>query len=319
MYQVAREQNTVAAYRGYLAYGKAFRADVEKTQLPRAELREAVQAQSPEAIVAFEKAHPNVAIAQEVQLAKRNALVEELSRRERAGNLVAVRGFPQAFPNSGLNAEAQLAVARLYRKVAEKVAGKSPDAALVLSAALQYAEKHGPQAHVVWQNKPSKNLANLEKVLVRVPEYMGEPSKPSRHYDDATLERRGAAFGAAFSAAVAEVIPAEYLHFEVAAQPGLAVPTLVVVEQLEWSGYTLRSKKPRGVYVGMQFRYDATLSVPQSAKSYKQRFVVGRRITDAMLKEFDEAEAGFEATLYGRMLDEAHDDVRKKLDAALLK
>lgn len=317
MFQLAREQNTVAAYRAYLLHGKAYRGDVEKTLLPRAELHEAVQAANPEAILAFEKAHPDVAIAHEVQMAKKAALLEELGRRERAGNLTAVRVFSQAFPGAGLEAEEKLAIGRLYRKVAEKVAGKSPEAALVLSAALQYAEKHGPEANVVWQGKPSKNLANLEKVLVRVPEYMGDQSKPSKHYDDAALQKRGAAFGEAFAAAVAEVIPVEYLQFKVAAAPNSAVPTLLVTEQLEWSGYTLRSKKPRGVYVGMQFLYDATLSVPQSAKSYRQHFVVGRRITDPMLKEFEKAEPGFEAKLYLRMLDEAHDEVQKKLDAAL--
>ena len=319
MYQLAREQNTVAAYQGYLTYGSAYRADVQKTLLPRAQLHEAVQAANPEAILAFEKAHPDVAIGNEVQLAKKNALVEELDRRERSGNLTAVRVFSQAFPGAGLDAEVNLAVSRLYRKVGEKLAGKSPEAALVLSAALQYAEKHGPEANVVWQDKPSKTIPNLEKVLVRVPEYMGDPSKPSKHYDDAALQKSGAAFGQTFAAAVAQVIPPEYLQFTVVAAPNPAVPTLLLTEQLEWSGYTLRSKKPRGVYVGMQFLYDAALSVPQSPKTYRQHFTVGRRITDPTLKEFEKAEPGFEATLYGRMLDEAHADVQKKLDAALLK
>ncbi len=319
MYQLAREQNTVAAYQAYLTHGRAYRADVQKTLLPRAELHEAVQAATPEAILAFEKAHPDAAIGSEVQLAKRNALVAELDRREAAVDLTAVRGFSQAFPGAGLDAEVSLAVSRLYRKVGERLAGKSPEGVLVLSAALQHAEKHGPEANVVRQDKPSKTLPNLEKVLVRVPEYMGESSKPSKHYDEATLRERGAAFGQAFATAVAEVIPPEYLHFTVASAPNPQVPTLLVVEQIEWSGYTLRSKKPRGVYVGMQFLYDATLSVPQTAKAYKQRFTVGRRITDSMLKEFEKAESGFESSLYARMLVEAHDDVQRKLDAQLLK
>ena len=318
MFQAAREQNTAAAYRDYLTYGKAFRSDVEKTLLPRAELHEAVQAANPEAILAFEAAHPGVSIGAEVLQAKRAALLDELARREKSGSLTAVRTFSQAFPGAGLDAEIALAVGRLYRKIAEKVAGKSPDAALVLSAALQFAEKHGPEAHVVWQDKPSKNIPNLEKVLVRVPEYMGEASKPSTHYSDATLTARGAAFGEAFAQDVAAVIPPEYLAFKVVSQATGQVPELVVVEQLEWSGYTLRSKKPRGVYVGMQFLYDASLSVPQSTKVYKQHATVGRRITDPMLKELESAPAGFEGTLYGRMLAEAHEDVRKKLDAALL-
>ena len=319
MFQVAQAQNTVDSYRAYLAFGKTHRREVEATLLPRAELRDAVQAANPEAILAFERAHPNLAIAGEVAMAKKAALVEELARRERAGDLGAVRVFSQAFPDAGLDAEVKLAIGRLYRKVGEKVAGRSPEAALVLSAALQYAEKHGPAAQIVWQDKPSKTIPNLEKVLVRVPEYMGESSKPSKHYDEPTLAKKGAAFGAAFATEIAALIPREYLAFDVVAQPAAELPTLALVEQLEWSGYTLRSKKPRGVYVGMQFQYDASLTVPQSAKVYRQHVAVGRRITDPMLKEVDKAEPGFESTLYLRMLDEAHDELRKKLSTALLK
>lgn len=319
MFQVAQAENTVDAYEKYLAFGASQKREVESKLLPRAELREAVQAANPEAILAFEQAHPGVAIGNEVQLAKKNALVEELARRERAGDLTGVRVFEKAFPGAGLDAEVERAIGRLYRKVGERIAGKSPEGALVLSAALQYAEKHGPSAQIVWQDKPSKTIPNLEKVLVRVPEYMGEQSKPSKHYDDKALAERGAAFGAAFAKEVAAVIPPEYLEFKVTTQPSDQLPTLTMVEQLEWSGYTLRSKKPRGVYVGMQFLYDATFAVPQSAKTYKQRFTVGRRITDAMLKEFERGEPGFESTLYLRMLGEAHADVEDKLSHAMLK
>lgn len=319
MFQVAREANTVAAYTAYLQYGKNHKAEVVRTHLPRAELREAMQIGTPEAILAFESAHPGIAIGKEVQDAKRAALLAELARRERAGQLNAVRAFPKDFPGSGLEGEVGVAVGRLYRQVAEKVQGKSPEAALMLSSALTFAETHGPAAQIVWENKPSKNIPNLEKVLVRVPEYMGDMDKPSTHFQEKALAERAARFAEEFAREVSAVIPPEYLEFKLTPAPGAALPTVHVSEQLEWSGYTLRSKKPRGVYVGLQFLYDVKMSVPGSQRPYRQQVTVGRRVTDAMLKEYEKNEAGsYEGKLYESMQNDAHAELKKKLTGALL-
>ena len=157
-------------------------------------------------------------------------------------------------------------------------------------------------------------MSRVDKTMAKLPEYMGEISRPSRYFDEAHSAARDKVLGEAIVDAFGKAFPKEILAMKVGepiADPGksplpaVTVPTLFITHFEDWSGHSYSSKKPRGVFIGVFFNFDA-------------EFVIFRGLPMALLKELETAPRTappIEERLYETMADEA----KKQFEAKFVK
>lgn len=294
----ARGLDDVASYQAYLRNGVLHRTEVERTLLPRAELVVAKKRGTVDAIVAYEKAHPQSAIHQEVQGALRAALLAELAVVKKEGTLAALDAFERKRPAHGLAAQVAEARHDVYRAALASfratVNDKDPAVAVFFERLLEAVEKSGnPKVEIRFRQSPSTTLTRADKYVTKQAMFNGDTSYPSHYYDRDKLATHEKALGKALETRLAAAFPTEILTFAVgaplpegdASAPATA-PMLAIVHRPEWTGLGFPSQRPRGIFVGVQHHFDAQLRLPGDAKPLVVQAVIPVSVPLKVLKPF---------------------------------
>jgi hypothetical protein len=99
------------------------------------------------------------------------------------------------------------------------------------------------------------------------------------------------------------------------------VPTLFITHTAEWSGHQYPVNRPRGVYVGINFPFEAVFVVPGDPKPFKFRVDVTKQPNLGKLREEEpmpqpgQAEEG----VYEAMAADAFEQLTTKLLALFFK
>jgi hypothetical protein len=273
IYAHARSQNTTGAYRAYLARGGA-RADVRDELLPRAELDEAIAKGNVDALEAFiaRGAHPK--IEAQVQAALKKALLAELSDVAATGSLGKLEAFAKAQPHRRLiESELGLKRAELFQKAARSFAAvaqpSTPGLVGAIGRLLFYAQKHGPEARIVFRRREAESSKDAETQLQKSAYFMGPEALPSRYFRAEDWAPREADVGRELEERLNREFPPEILRFKLAPAieddgtdvPKLDQPTLLITHRTEMSG-AFMSKKPRGAFVGLGVMVRSVLIIP---------------------------------------------------------
>lgn len=276
MYAIAKSEDKVSFYREYLEHGSKYKDEVANVDLPRAELHEAIAKKTVEPLLEFKKKHPspNPAVAKEMNLAIRAAMLAELEKAKGAGTLAAVVDFSKKYPEHGIEPELRAATHAIYARELEAYKKRAPQkdkAAIALVERLfAWAEKKGPKVEVRFKRKPASTLERADQFVLKHPSFMGVATYPSRFFDEKHAVPREQALGKliaahldeGFSPELFEVTMGTPVPTESEGLPEVTVPTLFINHAAEWSGHSTNSGRPRGVFVGLQFNFEATFVIP---------------------------------------------------------
>jgi hypothetical protein len=335
LYARACEQGTAQGFEQYLQVGKAHQTEVRRVRLPRAELAAAKAQNSVQALLAFEKTHPDTDIGAELASAKKAAYTRELDAAKQPKTLAALGDFQKSFPGHGLDGELSAAMHELYMDAKSKYgtvepkSGKTNEAAAFLTKLIGSLEGSGATVEIRFHRRDGVTMARVDKDLAKITEYMGEISHPTHYFDEAHAQARQQLFGESLSAILSSTFPKEVLSVKlgtpVAAEekvlPAVTVPTIFVTSFEDWSGHTYIFKKPRGVFIGVFFNYTVDFVLPKDAATYHTKEVVFRPVSLALVKELESAprtNPPIEETIYESMSVEARKQFLAKFFKNLL-
>lgn len=273
LYTKARELGTTAGYRAYLERG-GVRPDVTKILLPHAELQQAIAQKSVRAIEAFMARGKFEQIASEVQVALKQALLNELNEVAAKNSVTALQVFEDSQRHSKLvRKELELKRAELYQKAARAFTAVAAQNSSGLVGAfgrlLYYAQSHGPEVEVAFRRRAVESSKDAEAQLTKSAYFMGQDALPSRYFRPEDWERREAEVGHELTSRLNREFPADILHFKLVAAiqddgtdlPKFDKPTLLITHRSELSG-AFMCKKPRGAFVGLGLMVRSVLSIP---------------------------------------------------------
>jgi hypothetical protein len=306
MYKTAAKANDVTSYKEYLAHGKSHADEVTDTLLPRAELLEAQQPGTPEALLAYIDAHPNSKIKPEVDEALRQALLVSLDKAKQSGTLASLTDFAKKYQAQRPLVQKELAAAMhdVYARELAAYKAKAPtkDKAVVpfIERLFAWAEAHGSNVEIKTRRKPSSNLDKADAWVTKQPNFMGTISFPSKYFDAAHSQKRESALAKDFVDRLSKAFSPELIAFKAAGDgpdasqptPAFTVPTLLITHQDEWSTLTWDSKLPRGEFVGINYNFEAEFFIPGDAKTYKWKLMVAKGAQGALNTVKDEPGEG---------------------------
>jgi len=302
MYAIAKHEDKTSLYRDYLAHGAKFQDQVAGIDLPRAELKEAIGRQEVQALLDFKRMHPSLQppIAKEMNLAIRTAMLGELEKAKAARSLAALTGFAKAYPEHGIEPELRGAMHAVYVRELDAYKKRAPTkdkgAVPFIEKLFAYTEKRGPKVEVRFRRKPNPSLERADQFVLKHPSFAGVITYPSRFFDEKHATPREQTLGKQLASALGEGISPELFQVsigtpvgaEVEGLPEVTVPTLFVAHVTDWSGHSLTSTKPRGVFVGLNYLFDATFVIPGDPKPYKFSYPIYKPYAPtAILKEED--------------------------------
>jgi hypothetical protein len=322
MFARALAQGDAPALRAYLVRGSRHRDEIEAVLLPRAELKEAQEKGTVDAIEAYIAAHPKTGIAPEIDAALRVAMIDALERAKRVGTVTALKAFAQKHPNHRLEPELKAATHAVYVGAFEKWkkddAPKDPAAVAFIEKLVAWAEQKGPKVELRFHRKGSRSLEKAETAISRSRYFMGIMSFPGRYYDAPHMKPREdecakelvGRFNQAFPKDVLEMtLGAPVDDPEAALPPSVSVPTWFVEYSMDWDGGLRTSDRPRGVFIGLGFGFEAIFRLPDETKP--SRFKTGA-IWRAPKLDALPADAHPEEKLYADMGASAFDAFTKK-------
>lgn len=295
MYARATQANTAATYRLYLEHGEKFKDEVAGTLLPLAELRDAEKVGTVDALLAYKKSHPNSKIAKDVADSIRAAMLGELEKAKQVGTLAALQGFAKRYPEHGVQPELTAAIHAVYaRELAaykQRAPKKDPAAIAFVERLFAWAEKKGPRVEIRFKRKASTSMERADQAVLKSPTFMGVVTYPSRFFDEKHASAREDALAKSLAAQLGSGLSPELFDVQVgpvvtdADLPAPKVPTVFVTHQVEWSGHTYTSSRPRGSYVGLQFNIDGAFVIPADASPYKTRAEIFKHAATYVLNE----------------------------------
>lgn len=341
MFAEARARDDVASYKAYAGRGRRHLEEVSQVLLPRAELRLAVADGSVEAVDAFLREHPRTGIQAEVDAARRAALVAELERTRKEGTLAALLSFAERYPDHGLTKEHDESKHALYARAlarykAEMAKGGEKHAELV-GRLLAYAERvgpkrtpeglRGPAVEVRFRQLPSRDMDRADALVRKSPTFNGAASLPSRYITAAALEPNEQRAAQALAEGLAKGFDPEILTFApgrrldgaqvgagAEALPAVTAPTLLVSYRVESSGAAQSRTRPRGIFLGLMFYFNADFILPGDAQPLRvQHQLVQRLPTDILNKQKGAPPPGVvEALVYEAMMRDAFVQLRER-------
>lgn len=330
MYALATQANDSASYRSYLAHGERFKSEVADVLLPRAELRDAEEAGTVEALLLYKQSHPSSKIQGEVAASVRAAMLAELEKAKAPKTLAALRGFEARYPEHDVQPELSAAVHAVYARaldVYKQTPGKDKGALVFMERLFAYAEAHGPDVEVRFRRKASTSLERADQFILKTPTFMGVATYPSRFFDDKHASPREANLGSHLVAELDSGLADELFQFrlgpvvtDAAAPLEPKVPTLYVTHAAEWSGHNYRSNRPRGNYIGVLFHFEAAFVIPGDPKLWRYKQDIFKHAATQVLNNPDEpmlspVDAG--EKVYETMARDAFDVFGKRLLASL--
>ncbi len=274
LYEAAIAENSVEGYRAYLFRG-GNRPDVKRLLLPRAELREAVEKGSVEAIENFVKKNPDTEIAGEVHNALRAALLVELEKAKKVGTIKALEELKEKYADHKL-IEGEIAAARhdvfirALESFKKKASKKDPALVPFMQQVLAFTEKNGPTVHLqVHQDFPQEANALDQVVIKNHQYYMGVKSQPSQYFLGKSARRREKALLDDVYTKLQPEFSEEIVKFEVVPLPTEAneelpapqVPTLTIIHKEKLSGGYVGGR-PRAMYLGAAITFTALAHIP---------------------------------------------------------
>jgi hypothetical protein len=322
MYAHATAANDSASLRAYLEKGSRHASEVSSVLLPRAELRDAQNVGTVEAIEQFVASHPQTSISSEVTTVLRTALLSELDAAAKVGTLAAIDEFTRRHPQAPVDAEVRRARHGVYKAALDRYVAEAPPKAQAetafVQALLAWAETKGPRVEIRFHRERSKTLDKADSAVAKHSMFKGVVSLPSHYFDGDGEKPYEDALVTAIGQRFARVFPAEILVMAVGepiAGPDtplpaqIAVPTLFIEHGASWHGALTASKNPHGIYCGLELAFDALFRLPDATKPVKVS-VDGWRVPD--IAGANGAENP-EETIYGEMHAKAFDQFQRRL------
>ena len=283
MFAEVKAQDSVAAYRAYLAHGGAHRDEVAQVLLPQAEARDA------HAVV-----------------------VAELERAAKVGTLAALRTFATEHPNHGLDDQLAQAMHAVYETALDRYRPLAPDADSLafVTRLLAYSEDHGPVVRVRFVRGESPTLAAADHAVEASSKFAGIASYPAQYFDDANADAAEAVVYAAVRARFAAIFPAEIVDVQPASATDEGGPVLTIDHRVEWTEGLVTTVAPPGVFVTPSFELSARFFVPDDGvpgSTLALTTTVPAVLTETTDVERVDGGPAPEATIYGAMSRDAFD------------
>jgi hypothetical protein len=328
MFVHAKTADTAAQYRAYLARGSRHRPEVEVVLLPRAELREAKEKGTVDAMEAYIAMHPKTGIPTEIQGALRTAMAKELEDAKKVGTVTALKDFAARHPNHRMEGELRAAIHAVYVSALERYkqndAPKDPAAAAFVERLLGWVEAKGnPKAELRFHKRASKSLERADAMIGKNRYFMGTMSFPTRYQDVKYMRPREEDVAKAVVERFNKAFPADILALEsapplddpdVPLPASITAPTWFVEYTADWDGGARTSDRPRGVWVGLGYSFESTFRLPDdSVKPLKYKVVIWRA---PMTNDLDPDEHP-EEKIYVNQATGAFEQFGKKLTATL--
>ena len=281
MYGRSTQVNDTPTYRLYMLHGSSHKGEVGDILLPRSELRDAVKANTVDALLKYKQEHPGSKISLEVQAATRSAMLAALEKAKEPGTLEALTDFDKRYPDNGVGPEYSAAVHAVYTRNLDQYRQKAPTKDKNASAAIErlfsFAEKNGPKVEVRFRRRANPTLERADQFILKTPTFMGVVTYPSRFFDDKHDTTREATLGKTVATAFDSGLAAELFDVSVGAVvpegelPEPKVPTIYITHGVDWQGANYTSTRPRGSYIGLNYIMEAVFWIPGDLKPYKYR------------------------------------------------
>jgi hypothetical protein len=328
LYLKAVAQDTPETYKSYLqrAGGKK-RPDVADVRLPTAELNRLKDAHDTKALEEWAIAQGESPIKPTIDFVVRQALLHELVEVSRKESLGAVREFVSAHPKHELvAAEVRNLRKRLTKRltqdfIANHASTKTEGVDATVSALLDYLSEHEHTVDVRFQRILDARVARADNVVTNS-KYFAPSMLPSQYFDATrsrvredglykTFEQR---FRQAFTDDVVELKRGEPID------PGQKPPDsperpLLLISHNTTMGHGIGSKHPNGIFVGVGFNFEASLTVPGDVKPLKLNYSTWRMPDLVKLREGKVTIA----QVYENMADFAFDAFEKRLSEWLIR
>ncbi len=326
MYRTVVATASVPMYRQYLARGGHHADEVRDVLLARAELQEAQQQGSVDALEGFASAHPNAKIGPEIDAAIQRALLVDLDKAKAVGTLAALDEFARKYPDRHLDAELGSARHALYdRALAAWRKSTRVDAATgaFIERLLAAAEKAGPSCEVRFRFKAGKTLEEVDKRISKHAYYPGPDALPSRYVTADAMHLREQRIAQAVADGFAAEFPTDLLAVRAGeplaadAPAPIGAPVLVIDYTGAWANVLTASAKPRTVFAPIRFDFDARFLLPQGAPL--QLSVKSLRGADLWKIRGAMTLEEFHRKVYDAMIDHSFEDLRKKLTDTLFR
>jgi hypothetical protein len=325
MYERALAANDSVSLRDYLEKGSRHKVEVSQVLLPRAELRDAEKVGTVDAIEKFMSDHPKSVISGEAQTALRAAMLVELSAAVQAGTLAALDDFTRRHPSGQVDGELARARHGVYQAALDRYMAQAPKGQAAETQFVQHliawVEKKGPRVELHFHRLRGRSLDKADAAVVKNNLFKGAVSFPSHYFEAKAVKPDEDALGAAIVQRFQAAFPGEILALsveEAIADPDAALPAQVTVPTLfiehgpAWSGSTVSSKNPRGVFVGLEIAFDASFRMPDDTKPIHLK-VDGWHLPNVNgATDADKPEE----SIYAEMRAKAFDQFKKKLFAA---
>lgn len=308
LYSAAVGTATVESLRAYVARGGPRRV-VSEVLLPRAELKDAMRRGSVEALEEFEKAHPGLKIATEVEGAQQAAVQAELAEVSKAGTVTALRDFKTRRARYAfIQPAADAAIVALYKNLAKKfVVGKDPPVASFFERLLGYSKGHGPHVAIRFVRREPDSVAAADTQVKMSAYFMGKQSIPSQYFEGDYASRRETASAEQIASTINAPFPADVVHAEMVPPligpdpiPAATEPTLFIEYGPEMAGGYM-SDKPRGVFVGVGMMFKASFQLPNDTQPLEMKSSLWRTPNPQILRN----EGAGVADVYEKMAGES--------------
>ena len=295
MFETARAADSPEAYRSYLATGGP-RAEVRDLLLPRAELRIAKESGSVAAVEEVVKKYAGLPVHNELELALRALLLEELEKAKKQGTLKALHELKHAFSRGDLiELELEDALHDVYVQAFKRYAKQAPQGRKEITEffrkLLAHVEKHGPRVEIRFRRELRNSVEIADKRVMKSQYYGGVKDIPSRYFDGAHAARRERLIADRIIARFDRAFPREILKVELGKPieqdeplPAVKTPTLLVTHSTLMSG-TYVSRDPVATYVGVGVVFEGSFQIPDSTETIDYRLSVWRQPSIDTIKE----------------------------------
>ncbi len=328
LYMTAVSKDTPEGYRSYLerAGGKK-RPDVADVRLPTAELNRLRDAGDIKALEEWALAQGDSTIKPTIDVVVRQALLNELVEVSRKESIGAVREFVAAHPKHELVA---VEVSNLRKKLTKRLtqdfidnfaSTKTEGVDVAVRNLLDYLAEHGHAVDVRFQRIWDPRVKRADNVVSNS-KYYAPSMLPSQYFDAPrsrvredrlykTFEQR---FRQAFKPEVIDLQRAEPIEPGQTPPEKLERPLLLISHSITM-GHGIGSKHPNGIFVGVGFTFEASLTIPGDDKPLKVRYSTWRMPDLVKLRD---GKVNI-PQVYENMADVAFDAFNKKLGEWLLR
>jgi hypothetical protein len=249
-----------------------------------------------------------------------------------SSSVSALRQFRKHYPKAGLDADAQERIHQLFAKALtdfkQEASTNNPELVPFVGKLLAHLEAtENPTVLMRFRRQESKSLEMADTLLVKAGGSTGrQVAMASSYFTDAHTQPLEDPIAKELGAAFKQIFPSDLLKLEKGAPllqekgAGQSVPALDIVYTVGWSGESYGSEKDGRLFVGIEFKFDVSMSVP-GEKPLNFSFTVKppdrfsvEYTQDSRLKDLPEVDGGpsYEA-VYRIMALRAFDELQDKL------